>query len=170
MDKCFAIGEWEQRKKNAGVTLVTDDDNQTSAHKNLAASNNKCHQSVNHKNVGTHANDDGQQLLAPKNVVDLVWKRSSDWKPNKRVKILEVNDDEREIRNNFVKHELLRVAKDFMQENCDKSGKVTNSNISEKQEKGLEEIRKQFEDGVVIYETDKTSKFAMDTLSNARAN
>ena len=52
--------------------------------------------------------------LQNENVIDFVTKKAHEWKNNKRIVIPEIEDPEREIRNNFVKNELLSVAAKFL--------------------------------------------------------
>ena len=70
----------------------------------------------------------------------------------------------------FVKNELMVVVNEYVNDNCDKSGRVKESNISVSQEKSLKELKSRIaEEKLVIYETDKTGNLVVDTLENVEA-
>ena len=59
------------------------------------------------------------------------------------------------------------VAKEYISDYCDKNGKIKDSNISIDQQKAMKELKRRVEvDNLVIYETDKTGKFVIDSLEN----
>ena len=67
----------------------------------------------------------------------------------------------------MVKHELLNVAKNYIADKCDKTGWIIENIISEKDEKVIKNLKKRIhEEKLTIYQTDKTGKFVMDSLSN----
>ena len=68
--------------------------------------------------------------LQNENVIDFATKKAHEWKNNKRIVIPEIEDPEREIRNNFVKKELLSVAAKFVKENCKENGMLKSTNLS----------------------------------------
>ena len=170
LDKCFITAEWRNAKFKVDVTLASDDGKQKKAHKgqtgeiaSLALKNRNKKEMK--ENDGTLACDDDNTNGAHK-TIDLAWKKATDWSGNKRVVINEVNDEEREIRNNFVKNELLEVAKNYVKENCNRVGKVKGSNLSEGQENAIKSLKEKRKDGIIVYQTDKTSKFVTDTVEN----
>ena len=66
-----------------------------------------------------------------------------------------------------MKKELVKETEKFIRENCDKKGNPKNRNMTRRQEKGIKELRKRAEvESLAIYETDKTKKLVLDTLSN----
>ena len=65
-----------------------------------------------------------------------------------------------------MKNELLEVAKSYIKENCNKGGKVKGSNLSENQENAIKSLKEKRKDGIIVYQTDKTSKFVTDTVEN----
>ena len=92
-----------------------------------------------------------------------------EWKNNKRVIIPENMDEEKEIRNNFVKSELLNVAKEYIKKKCDKKGNLKENNFDKEKIKNLKELKKRVDkEALVVYGTDKTGKFAIDTVENVK--
>ena len=84
--------------------------------------NVKCVWSENKENIENEAKkkeaeDDGdhEPSIRQEGYHDFGKKPSTDWKSNKRVVIPEDLDEENEIRKNFVKNELMNVAKDFIE-------------------------------------------------------
>ena len=112
-------------------------------------------------------NADDSVMNTEKKSINLAVKRSTEWKNNKRINVIAVEDDDREIRNNFIKHELLGVAKAYIENNCTKSGEVKeNNNLSKQQRKSLKSLKEKRKLGVIVGETDKTSKFCVNTVKN----
>ena len=102
------------------------------------------------------------------NVIDFRNLRATDLKNNKRIVYPKPDaDDEEEIRRNNVKRELEKVFVNYMNENCDKFGNVTENNLSEKQVKAIKTLKEKMKDeDLVCFETDKTGKFALDRKQN----
>ena len=81
-----------------------------------------------------------------------------------------MNDDEAELKNHFIKKELVKVAKEYIKEKCNSKGEIIENNISKKQENTIKSLKKRTEvEGLSIYETDKTKKLVIDTLENVEA-
>ena len=93
--------------------------------------------------------------------------RATDFRNNKRVFIPKLDDDEDEINRNFVKNELIKVVEKYKNENCDKYGNIIENNLDPKKIKTIKELKNRIkEEKLVLYETDKTGKFTLDTLKN----
>ena len=90
-----------------------------------------------------------------KKSINLAVTRSTEWK---RINVIAVEDDDREIKNNLIKHELLGVAKAYVENKCTKSGEVKeNNDLSKQQRKSLKSLKEKRKLGVIVGETDKTS-------------
>ena len=59
-------------------------------------------------------NDDSEKIA-------LNVRKSTSWKTVRRVRIAQEPDEDQEIENNFIKRELVKVAKKYILENCDKT-------------------------------------------------
>ena len=69
----------------------------------------------------------------PKNAefdLDLADVKPTSWKNNKRVKIHDKEVTNEESRRTFVKDELLKVATDYIDANCEKGGRQIRNNLS----------------------------------------
>ena len=55
--------------------------------------------------------------------IDFKNKPATEWKGNRRVYFPEQNDDNIEVENNFIKRELVKVAKEYIETNCEKNGR-----------------------------------------------
>ena len=102
------------------------------------------------------------------NVIDFRNLKATDLKNNKRIVYPKPDaDDEEEIRRNNVKRELEKVFVNYMNENCDKFGNVTENNLPENQVKAIKTLKEKMkDDDLVCFETDKTGKFALDKKEN----
>ena len=156
------------------VTLAADDDRPFSAHKNNSKQKEKkiCAENVEkskEKNSQiTLAADDVAQLSAHKKKVRFSDVKAYEW-PNKRDIIKEPNDDSFEMKFNFMKKELVKETEKYIIEHCDKKGNPKNRNLTRKQENSIKSLRKRTEiEKLAIYETDKTKKLVLDTLSNVK--
>ena len=88
-------------------------------------------------------------------------------KNNKRVFIPQLDDDSEEIRRNNVKIELIKVVENYKKKNCDKFGNVLDNNLSEQEIRTIKNLKSRIkEEELVCYETDKTGKFTLDTVTN----
>lgn len=112
---------------------------------------------------------ENEKDLKSMKIIDFAHKPSTSWKNNKRIIIPEIDDPEKEIRNNFVKKELLVVAENYIKENCNEKGNLKSGNLSKSQVKALKSLKSKSKEGVVILETDKTSKFAVDKVENVES-
>ena len=93
--------------------------------------------------------------------------KATDFKNNKRINIVEENDDKEEIRMNHVKNELKEVFIKHMKEHCDNKGNQVDNNLSVKQVKAMKNLKMKMKtENLVCLETDKTGKFALDTKEN----
>ena len=158
------------------VTLAADDDRPFSAHKNNSKQKEKkiCSENVekskeeNSSSQVTLAADDVAQLPAHKKKVRFSDVKAYEW-PNKRDIIKEPNDDSFEMKFNFMKKELVKKTEKYIIEHCDKKGNPKNRNLTRKQENSIKSLRKRTEiEKLAIYETDKTKKLVLDTLSNVK--
>ena len=94
-------------------------------------------------------------------------KTSSSWKENKRINIPEPKNTVLEVERKYLKEELTKVVVKYKDEHCTKRGKTKNSNLNDNDEKVLKSLKhKVKEQKLAIYETDKTGKLCIDTLSN----
>ena len=84
LEKCFVKGEWQIKKNNIENEKVKADAEKKD-----------------------NVEDDDKDI--EKKIINLAAKKSTDWKHNKRVNFIEVEDEEREKRNNFIKNELMNV-------------------------------------------------------------
>ena len=109
-------------------------------------------------------NDDSEKV--EKNVIDFASKKPTEYKNNKRIKVPEIQDPKLEMRNNFVKEELLEVSKTFINENCKKDGTLKHMNITRGQENAIKSLKQKKNEGIIVCETDKTSRFVVDEISN----
>ena len=138
--------------------------------------NVKCVWSEKNENIekeakNKEAEDDGEHefSIRQEGYHDFGKKPSTEWKFNKRVIIPEDLDEENEIRKNFVKNELMNVAKDYIEKNCDEKGNIKNSNFDKQKTQDLKNIKKRLDkDDLTIYTTDKTGKFVIDSLENVK--
>ena len=65
----------------------------------------------------------------------------------------------------MLKKELLKVTEQYIEVNCQKSGKLKNSNFSNVKEKSLKDFKNRMKtENLCVYETDKTGKFAVDKV------
>ena len=68
-----------------------------------------------------------------------------------------------------MKNELVKETEKYIIEHCDKKGNPKNRNLTRKQENSIKSLRKRTEiEKLAIYETDKTKKLVLDTLSNVK--
>ena len=89
------------------------------------------------------------------------------WKNNKRINIPEPTNPVNEVERKFLREELMKVAQKYKSEECDLNGKPKLSNLSNVDELTLKNLKKKVEDNnLAVYQTDKTDKLAIDTLSN----
>ena len=79
--------------------------------------------------------DEALEAEDSENILDLAKIRSTSWKNVKRVVIKEFADEDEGSRRVMVKNELLNVAKSYIADKCDISGRILESNVSEKDEK-----------------------------------
>ena len=156
-EKCFIKHEWEKQKiereneeakankeKNGSenVTLATDDDAQKSAHR----------------------------IIPVRNALNFENEKAHNWKKNRRVIIPENDDEESEIKYDFIKKELVKETKKYIEEHCDKAGNPKKGNMSKQELKEIKKLRNRAEnEELAIYETDKTKKLVLDTCTNVRA-
>ena len=66
-------------------------------------------------------------------VVDLRNLKATDLKNNKRVIIPPLQDDEVEIKNNYLKNALNEVFVNYKNDHCDKFGNILENNLNDKQ-------------------------------------
>ena len=98
--------------------------------------------------------------------LSLAQKRATDWEANKRVNIPVIDDEALVVHQTNLKKELLKVAEDFKNIHCTKRGKILKGkNISKKHEDAIKSLKQK---EVAIYETDKTSRFVVDSLDNRK--
>ena len=87
--------------------------------------------------------------------------KATDFKNNKRINIVEENDDKEEIRMNHVKNELKEVFIKYKKEHCDNKGNLIDNNLSVEQLKAMKNLKMKMKtENLVCVETDKTGKFA----------
>ena len=155
-EKCFIKHEWEKKKiereneeakankeKNdsENVTLATDDEAGKSAHK----------------------------IIPVRNALNFENEKAHNWKKNRRVIIPENDDEESEIKYDFIKKELVKETKKYIEEHCDKAGNPKKGNLSKQELNDIRNLRKRAEnEELAIYETDKTKKLVLDTCANVR--
>ena len=144
--------------KSKKVAMNVMKSNQLKIHKGST-----CQESISQENVRIAQNVMKSNQLAM-NVI-----KPHEWKNNKRVTIPENMDEEKEIRSNFVKSELLNVAKEYIEKHCDKKGNLKESNFDKAKVENLKELKKRVDDeALAVYSTDKTGKFAIDTMENVK--
>ena len=96
------------------------------------------------------------------NKIDLRKLSSTDLPFNSRVYLPEAVDDKKELEMHMLKEKLKVVVKDFKNQN-----KKSRSNITKEQLKGIKSLQKRRDNGeIVIYQTDKSARIAVDTTSN----
>ena len=97
--------------------------------------------------------------------------KCTEWKNVKRVKFVENIDDPAEsARRLLLKEELLKVTDKYIANNCQKDGKLKESNLTNDQEKSLNVFKKRVEnENLCVYETDKTGKFVVDKVENMKS-
>ena len=72
-------------------------------------------------------------------------------------------EDEKEIDAQYVKRELLKITKEYIEENKE----TERINLSKEQQKGLRSLKKRQKEGeIVIFQTDKSGKMSVDTPQN----
>ena len=92
--------------------------------------------------------------------------RGTDLPFNKRITLPDPVEEELEVEMHALKTQLKRETLEYMQQ---EGAKKTNSNLSSSQSKGLKSlIEKVNNKEVVIFETDKSGRFSVDTLENYR--
>ena len=107
------------------------------------------------------------KVFATEDSIDFRNLKATDMKHNKRIIMPELDDDEDEIRRSNVKHELKEIFMRYREKNCDKVGNILENNLSGKQVKAIKDLKtKMKQEGLVCYKTDKTGKFAIDTVEN----
>ena len=100
-------------------------------------------------------------------VMNFQFKKATDFKLNKRIKIPEPLETNEEVKIGYVKEELTKVVKNYMKNYCDKKGKPKNSNLDSKKEQDLKDLEKKMkEEDLVIFNTDKTGHFTLNTKEN----
>ena len=102
MDKCNVKCVWSEKKDN-----IEDETKKKEA----------------------ECDDDHELSIRQEGSHDFGKKLATEWKHNKRVVIPEDLDEESEIKKNYVKNELMNVAKEFIEKNCDEKGNLKNSNF-----------------------------------------
>ena len=82
----------------------------------------------------------------------------------------ELDNDEEEIKRGNVKNELRKIFMNYRSKHCDNFGSIFKNNLNEKQLKSIKELKTKMKDEeLVCYKTDKTEKFAIDTVENYSA-
>ena len=116
------------------------------------------------------SNETGEEpLKADPNTLDFSVIRPTEFKNIKRVYMSENDDDKEVARRQFLKEELLKVAENYVKSNCQRDGKLKNSNLSKSQEKTLRNLQNRMKsENICVYETDKTSKFVVDSVENLK--
>ena len=146
IEKCFIKSNWQEQMELTAIE----------------AAKKALEQADDFSNV-TLATGDEKRNLA----LNLTETRAPEWRNNKRVIIKENVDESEEIRRVFVKEELLKTVDKFMEEKCDKNGRLKEANFSKKEEKTLKSLKKRISDEeLAVYESDKTGKLVVDTLEN----
>ena len=66
-----------------------------------------------------------------------------------------------------VKNKLLEVVSDYQKEHCDSKGRIIKQNISKSEEKAIKEVKERVQkQEIVVFTTDKSGRFAVDTPKN----
>ena len=153
LEKCLIKSAWDESRNRklkelelaaaeSDDTLVRDDGTPFDAHK------------VSSENQGLNS-------LTLTNI------RSTAWKNIKRVKFIDEIDDTEAARKLFIKDELMKTAKEYIKTHCRSNGKLLEHNLNDDQENSLKILKTRIKnENICVYETDKTSKFVVDTLSN----
>ena len=74
---------------------------------------------------------------------------------------------EREIIMESTKEKLLACVQSYMGSHCDRKGNIKTGNLTQEEVEGLKKIKKDIKDNkVVVFTTDKSGKFTVDTPDN----
>ena len=66
-----------------------------------------------------------------------------------------------------VKDRLLETVYTYQSKYCDKNGKIKNQNITKSEERALKEVKENIKKkDIVVFTTDKSGRFAVDTPQN----
>ena len=91
--------------------------------------------------------------------------RPTDLPTNKQVFIPPLASNRVEIQMAAIEAELVQATNDYLRNNCDRKGIPNESNLSSDTAKGIKQtIEMTKNDGVIVTETDKSSKLCLDTI------
>ena len=96
-------------------------------------------------------------------VFDLRYLRPTDLPFNRRVYLPNALQDDKEIDMQHLKGKLMRVTEEYVKE---QSVSMAKSNLTREEQLGLRSLKSK--DDVVVYQTDKSGRFAVDTMANYR--
>ena len=75
-----------------------------------------------------------------KKIINFNNKRATSMKCNKRVHIIEPNDDELETKREYLKLKLIESYSSYIENNCDKKGNLVHDNISREDKYGMDKL------------------------------
>ena len=96
-------------------------------------------------------------------IFDLRYLRPTDVPFNKRVCLATALEDDKEIDMQHLKGKLMRVTEEYVKE---QSVRMAKSNLTREEQRGLKSLKNK--DDVVVFQTDKSGRFAVDTMDNYR--
>ena len=66
-----------------------------------------------------------------------------------------------------IKMKLLDTTKEYMNKHCDNKGRIKNHNLSNEEKEGIKEIKEKIKEReIVVFQTDKSGRFSIDTPEN----
>ena len=93
--------------------------------------------------------------------------KPTDFKNNKRVVLPKLDDDQDQIRRNYLRNELRKVVTGYKDKHCDKFGNLVDNNLPKTHLKGIKNLKSRMkEERLACGETDKTGRLTLDTLEN----
>ena len=99
--------------------------------------------------------------------LDLRLLRPTDLPFNKRVYLPRPLDDRSQVTTQHLRDNLRRTTEEYIESTKYKS--TVQSNLTREEKVGLKSLKKRIdEDGIVIYQTDKSGRFSVDTIDNYR--
>ena len=166
VEKALTKVRWERMKRNNQETNETETSTDTSrSTTNTNANRNTTqHEAENEQGAGTTTNGTRRDTYdIEKKSFDFTVMRGTELPFNAYSHPPAPLENEDEIELQCMKRDLMKVMKEYKANN----GEIEMSNLTDSQQKGLKSLRsKQKKNEIVIFQTDKSGKMAVDTPTN----
>ena len=118
------------------------------------------------RGVTTNNNRNGSREITPGSI-NYAGMRATEIPTVQRLYTPNPGTVEEEVIMENIKMKMINTAREYMKEYCDEKGNIKNNNLSKEEAEGLKEIKDKIKNGdIVVFATDKSGRFSVDTPEN----